>query len=160
AGLLAIDPIAIRMGATEAYFAAIAVLCTGGSAAMLLALHEMEAGSRWRAAALLVAAGLLLSQAARTHPCAWVLLATVPFVILAGAAGSWRRRILISAAAAAVSGGVLLFTSASVLLDILGNIRSGTLFKPPLPSSWPLIWIALSAAVYAVFAPRQWLALP
>jgi hypothetical protein len=57
--LLAIDPIAIRMGATEAYFAAIAFLCTAGSAAMLVALRETEAGSRWRAAALLVAAGLL-----------------------------------------------------------------------------------------------------
>src|SRR5439155_25612720 len=115
--VLAIDPIAIRMGATEGYFAAIAFLSTGASAAMLLALHEMEAGGGWRAAALLVAAGLLLSQAARIHPCAWVLMATVPFVILAGDAGSWRPRILIFVAAAAVSGGVLLLTSASVLLD-------------------------------------------
>jgi hypothetical protein len=158
--LLAFDPIAIRMGATEAYFAAIAFLCTGASAAILLALHEMEAGGRWRAAALVVAAGLVLSQAARIHPCAWVLMATVPFVVLAGDAGSWRRRILMFLAAAAVSGGVLLLTSASVLLDVLGNIRTGTVFRPPPPSPSPLIWIALAAAVYAVFAPRRWLALP
>jgi hypothetical protein len=158
--LLAIDPIAIRMGATEAYFAAIAFLCTAASATMLLALHEREAGGQWRAAALLLAAGLLLAQAARIHPCAWVLMATAPFVILAGEAGSWRRRVLMFVAAAAVSGGMLLFTSASVLLDVLGNIRTGTVFRPRSPSLSPLIWIALVAAAYAVFGPRPWLALP
>jgi hypothetical protein len=158
--LLAVDPIAIRMGATEAYFAAIAFLCTAASATMLLALREMEAGGQWRAAALLLAAGLLLAQAARIHPCAWVLMATAPFVILAGKTGSTRRRVLMFVAAAAVSGGVLLFTSASALLDVLGSIRTGTVFRPGLPSLSPLIWIALVAATYAVFAPRRWLALP
>jgi hypothetical protein len=63
-------------------------------------------------------------------------------------------------AAAALSGGVLLFTSASALLDVLGSIRTGTVFRPGLPSLSPLIWIALVAATYAVFAPRRWLALP
>src|SRR6185369_10677232 len=160
AALLAIDPIAIRMGATEAYFAAIAFLCMAASATMLLALHEMEAGGRWRAAALLLAAGLLLAQAARIHPCAWVLTATVPFVIPAGEAGSWRRRLLTCVAAAAVTGGVVLFTSASVLLDVLGNIRTGTVFRPDPPSLSPLVWIALIATAYAMLAPRRWLALP
>lgn len=158
--LLAIDPIAIRMGATEAYFAPIAFLCTAASATMLLALREMEAGGRWRADVLLLVAGLLLAQAARIHPCAWVLMATAPFVILAGDAGSWRRRVLVFVAAAALSGGVLLFTSASALLDVLGSIRTGTVFRPGPPSLSPLIWIALLAAAYALFAPRPWLALP
>jgi hypothetical protein len=158
--LLAVDPIAIRMGATEAYFAAIAVLSTAGSAALLAALREMEAGGRGRAALLLVAAGLLLSQAARIHPCAWVVMATVPFVLLAGDVGSWRRRLLMALAAAAVSGGVLLFTSATALLDVLGNIRTGTVYRPPSPPLWPLVWVALAAGVYAVLTPRRWLALP
>jgi hypothetical protein len=148
------------MGATEAYFTAIAFLCTAASAAMLAALREREAGDRWCAAAFLVAAGLLLSQAARIHPCAWVLMATVPFVVLAGDVGRWQRRLLMALAAAAISGGVLLVTSANALLDVLGNIRTGTVFRPPLPSPWPLVWIALPAAVYLVFAPRRWLALP
>ena len=158
--LLAFDPIAIRMGATEAYFAPIVFLCTSASAALLFALHEMEAGGRWRAAALVIAAGLLLAQAARIHPCAWVVMATVPFVVLAGDAGSWRSRMLMFVAAAALGGGVLLLTSASVLLDVIGNIRSGTVYRPDPPSAWPLVWIATAAAVYAVFAPRRWLALP
>jgi hypothetical protein len=160
AALLAVDPVGIRMGATEAYFAAIAFLCTAASATMLLALYEMEAGGRGRAAALLLAAGLLLAQAARIHPCAWVLAATTPFVILAGEAGSWRRRLLTCVAAAAVSGGVLLFTSSSVLLDVLGSIRSGAVFRPELPSSSPLVWIALAAAAYVALAPQRWLAVP
>jgi hypothetical protein len=103
---------------------------------------------------------LLLSQAARIHPCAWVLMATAPFVVLAGNAGRWPNRILVALAAAVVSGGVLVFTSATTLLNVLGNMRSGTVFTPPLPSPWPPLWIALGAAVYAVFAPRRWLALP
>lgn len=158
--LLAIDPVAIRMGATETYFASIAFFATAGSAAMLAALCTLEAGSRWRAGALLVAAGLFVAQAARVHPCAWVLMATVPFVVLAGDAGSWRQRLLVMLAAAAVSGGVLLCTSATALLDTFGNIRTGTVFRPPSPSPWPLVWIALPALVYAVLAPRRRLVIP
>jgi hypothetical protein len=63
-------------------------------------------------------------------------------------------------AAAAVSGGVLLLTSASVLLDVLGHIRSGAVYRPGLPSAWPLIWVALAGSLYALLAPRRWLALP
>jgi hypothetical protein len=63
-------------------------------------------------------------------------------------------------AAAGVGGGVLLFTSGSVLVDVLGSIRSGTVFRPRPPSLYPLIWIALLASAYAVSAPRRWLALP
>lgn len=158
--LVAIDPVAIRMGATEAYFAPIAFFATAGGAAMLAALRAREAGNRWRAGALLVAAGLLVSQAARVHPCAWVLMATVPFVVVAGDAGSPRRRVLMTLAAAVVAGGVLLATSATALLDVLGNIRTGTVFRPPAASPWVLAWVALPALGYAAFAPRRWLAVP
>jgi len=158
--LLAIDPVALRMGATEAYLAPIAFFCTAASAALLVALREMATGGRWRAATLLVAAGLLLSQAARIHPCAWVLMATVPFVLLAGDSGSWRRRAAMAVAAAVVSGGVLLCTSSTALLDVLGNIRAGTVFRPTSPSLWPLAWVALAAAAYGLVVPRRWLAVP
>jgi hypothetical protein len=52
------------------------------------------------------------------------------------------------------------FTSANALLDVLGNIRTGTVLRPAPPSPWPLVWVALLAAVYAIVAPRPWLALP
>jgi hypothetical protein len=89
-----------------------------------------------------------------------VLIATAPFVVVAGDAGGWRRRVGMAILAAAVSGGVLACTSATALLDVLGNIRAGTVFRPPAPSPWPLVWIALAAAVYAALGPRRWLALP
>jgi hypothetical protein len=158
--LVAIDPVAIRAGATEAYFWPIAFLCTAASAVLLVALRELDDGGRGRAALLLVAAGLLLAQAARVHPCAWVLMATVPFVLLAGEAKRSRDRVLMALAAAAVAGGILLVTSPTALLDVLGNIRTGTVFRPPAPSPWPLLWIALPAAAYARLAPRPWLAVP
>lgn len=159
ATLLAVDPIGIRMGATEAYFIPIAFLCTSASAVLLLAAYELDGQRRWNATALLVSASLLLSLAARIHPCAWVLMATVPFVSLASTAGTWRLRVLVLFAVAVVSGGVLLSTSASVLLDVLGNIRTGAIFRPDPPSPWPLCWIALGAIVYSVLTKRGWIAL-
>lgn len=160
AWLLAIDPIAIRASATETYFAPIAFFAAAGSAAMLAALRAAEAESHGRSGALLVAAGLLVSQAVRIHPCAWVVMATVPFVVLAGDAASRQRRVVMALAAATVSGGVLLCTSATALLDVFGNIRTGTVFRPPSPSPWPLVWIALPALAYAALAPRRWLVVP
>lgn len=159
--LLAIDPVAIRLGATEAYFGPIAFLCTAASVVLLAAVHALDAGARRRVAALLVAAGLLLAQAARVHPAAWVLVATVPCVVLAGDVGSWRRRTLTALVAAAVAGGVVLCTSSTTLLDVLGNIRSGTVFRPTPPSLWPLAGVALAAAIYGVVVAEGWrLALP
>ena len=160
AALLAIDPVAIRMGATEAYFASIAFLGTAASAALLLAVQTRVAGDGVRATALVVAAGLLLAAAARIHPCAWVLMATAPFVVLAADAGDWPRRVGMLVFAGAISGGVLLLTSASALLDVLGNMRAGTIFTPEPPSPAPLLWLALAAAVYAVISPLRRLALP
>jgi hypothetical protein len=157
--LLAIDPVALRMAATESYFPAIIFLCTGAGVALLVAGSEMEVGGRWRAAACVGAAGLLLVQAARIHPSAWGLIATVPFVILAGGAGSLPRRILVFLASAGIIGGLLVVISGDVLLDILGNVRGGTLMRPPAPPSLrPLACIAVAAAAYAVLAPQRWLA--
>jgi hypothetical protein len=87
-------------------------------------------------------------------------MATVPFVVLAGDRGSARGRLALAVAAAAIAGGVLVITSSTALLDVLGNIRTGTVFRPPAPSPWPLVWLALPATAYAVLAPRPWLALP
>jgi hypothetical protein len=158
--LLAIDPVAIRAGATEAYFAPITVLCVLASAMMLVAGRAAEEEERGRAAAALVAAGLLLSQAVRVHPCAWVLAATTPFVLLAAAVGSWRSRAAMAIAAAVIAGGVILATSANVLLDVLGNVRTGAILRPATPSPWSLVWVVLAAAAYGVLAPRRRLAVP
>src|SRR5262249_46392885 len=146
--------------ATEAYFMSIAFLCTSATAVFLVAAHELTAERRRSATALLVSAGMLLSQAARIHPCAWVLMATVPFVSLAANAGSWRFRALSVLAAMVVTGGVLLVTSGDALLDVIANIRTGEIFRPDAPSPWPLSWVALGTIVYAASTRRPWLAVP
>jgi hypothetical protein len=87
-------------------------------------------------------------------------MATVPFVVLAGDAGTWPRRVLLAIVAAVVAGGILLATSSAALLDVLGNIRTGTVYKPPLPPLAPLVTVAVVVAVYALLVPRRWLALP
>ena len=159
--LLAIDPIAIRSGATESYFPALIVLCSVAAAALLAAAREPEVGSGWRVAACGAAAGLLLAQATRIHPSGWGLAATVPFIVLAGAARTASHRLRLLLVSGGLAAGVLCITSAGVLLDVLGNIRSGTLMQltPPL-SLWPLTWIAAAAIVYAIVAPQRGLAVP
>jgi hypothetical protein len=54
----------------------------------------------------------------------------------------------------------VLVTSASVLLDVVGNIRAGAVYSPPPPSASLLAWLAVAAAAYTVVAPRRRLALP
>lgn len=158
--LLAIDPIAIRMAATESYLPPIMFLCTAAAVGLLVAASLREDDGRWRAVAALAGSALLLLQAVRVQPSAWLLAAVTPLVLLADEAGGWRRRMVALVASAAVVGGLMLAGSAGVLLDVLGNIRNGTLLRPPVPGSlWPLAWIAVGAAAYAVIAPRRWLAL-
>jgi hypothetical protein len=155
--LLAIDPVAIRMAATESYFPAITLLCIGAGVGLLAATHERVAESQWRMALGFVAAGLLLVQAARIHPSAWGVVATVPFVVLA-ANVSATRRILALAAGAAITGGVLVAISGGVLVDVFANMRGGALMRPSPPSLGPLVWVAAGTAAYAILAPRKWLA--
>jgi hypothetical protein len=79
---------------------------------------------------------------------------------MAGDVGRWPQRMRFLAVAAAVAGGVVLLTSASTLLDVVGNIRTGTVLRPRLPSVQPLVWIAAAAALHAAVAPQRWLAVP
>lgn len=158
--LLAVDPIWIRMGATEAYFVAVGFLCAAASTAMLAGLRALDGGDRRRTVAFLLAAGAMLAAAVRIHPCGWIAAATVPFVIFAGAGASVRRRMLVTAAAAAIAGGLVLCTSGSTVLDVLGNIRAGTVFRPAAPALWPVAVIVVAGAIYAVVAPHGRLALP
>jgi hypothetical protein len=157
--LLAIDPVAIRMAATESYFPSIIFLCVAAGAALAVAATEIGAGAGWRAAAWLAGGGLLLVEAARIHPSAWVPVATVPFVALAGDTGGSRARAVAFVAGVTMIGGLMLATSGSVLLDVLGNVRGGMLIQPSAPVSLrPLAWIGAAALGYAVLARRPWLA--
>jgi hypothetical protein len=92
------------------------------------------------------------------HGC-W--MATAPFVILAGDAGSWRRRV--SASSRPPQSG----RRRAVVHECERAARRPREHPRPerctgqvLPSLSPLVWTALGAAAYAVLAPRPWLALP
>jgi hypothetical protein len=89
--LLAVEPVAIRIAATESYFVPIATLVLATIAALLEAraqwLHAGSSAARWRGrvAAVAIAAGgaLLAAQAVRIHPAAWIpvaLAAIVPWL--------------------------------------------------------------------------------
>lgn len=139
--ILAIDPVAIRVAATESYFPVIILACAAGSLALLLAVHDRARGRRAAAGAGLIVAGLLLAVAVRTHPAAWVAAATVPLTLLAASSTAWRCRCRMLVAAAGVIGGVWIASSGGVLLDVLANVRGGTLMRPPSPPLWgPLGW--------------------
>lgn len=158
--LVALDPVAIRMAATESYLPALILLCAGAAALLLAGARALDGGMPGRGLAAWLAAASLLAQAVRTHPSAWGAAALVPLVLLA-APRRWTRALALSAAAATLCAGVIVATSGTVLLDVFANIRAGTLMRPPPPPSLqPLAWLAAGALVYAVAAARRRLVLP
>lgn len=153
---LAFDPIDLRMAATESYFPGIQFVCVLASWLMLRAKDLPERGRN--ALGLLVGA-LVLAQAARIHPCAWPLVATVPFIILA-AGTPWQSRLVLFLAALLMVPGVLLATSGDVLLDVLARIRGAALMQPPAPPSvLPLFWVGGFGILCALLSRRGGLAL-
>jgi hypothetical protein len=159
--LLSVDPVAIRMAATESYFPSIILLCLGAGTAFLIGARDIGLDRRWSAAAALGSGGLLLAQAARVHPVAWAAVATVPFVAVADERGGIEQRLRAFFASAMIAGGALMITSSSALLDVLDNVRSATVMRPPPPQPvWSLAWVLVGMAAYAVVASRRWLAVP
>lgn len=158
--LLAVDPVALRSATTEAYFSPIILFCVASAVALLLAVREIDAERAWRAAARLAAGGLLLVEAARIHPSAWVPVATVPLIVLADPSRSARARARGFFAGLLMVGGLMLATSGDALLDVFANVRAGTLIQPSAPLSWrPLALASGAAVVYALLTRRPWLAL-
>ncbi len=105
--LLAAEPFLILLGATESYYPGIHLGVLWGATGLSLADRDDLA----RSARLLLglSGALALAQAARTHPLAWPLIATVPFVLLA------RPRPLSQAAArAALAAAFVVFVVGSL----------------------------------------------
>jgi len=158
--VLTLDPVAIRMSTTEAYFPAIMALGAIAGVVLLAAVPELEKGDGWRVTCGIVGASLFLVQAARIHPSAWGVVTVVPLVLLASPALSVRRRGYLLAAVMVTVAGMLMATSAGGLLDVYGNIRSGTLMLTPARPAWgPLLAVAVVVAAYLLWVPRRWLAI-
>jgi len=161
--ILALDPIMVRFAASEGYFPLITVLTLAAALSLMRAARLAADNRTLRALLPAVAAGLLASQAARTHPVAWIPLAVA---ILAPAASAprfdkERNRWLFALAGACVVAAVLFVTSGGWVFKTLG-----TILTPPVDSghfgvdraaSVPWGWLLL---LQLVLAPLSRLARP
>lgn len=161
--LLAADPVAVHMGASEAYFPGIAALTAGGAAALLLAAR-LALGRRFvRAAVVALAGALLCAQAARVHPAAWIPVALTPLIVLAVlGAPSLRWRLVGAAAACALVAAVTILTSGRHLASSMEWSTQGEVLTGPLQPSWGGVALVIGGAALALgWAPRaRWLAVP
>jgi hypothetical protein len=161
--LLALDPVAIRLGATESYIPAIAALTLGAAALLLAAVRSAEDRRWWVGGALGLAAALLCAQVVRIHPLAWGPTALVPAIALAApGVQSWRRRLLVAAGAVVLVGAVVAVVSGGVVASTLRLLRSGALMRPESPHVAGLLVVAALVVVALVATWRRqtrWLVL-
>ena len=132
--LLAIDPVAIAGAATESYFPVIIALCAAAAIAIVAADDARRHGAARRDVAAVMGAALLVTLAARVHPAAWGLVAVVPFVAFAPPPARPSQLVAFAGVALLVAG-VLAATSGTALVEVLVNLRTGALMRPPTPPS-------------------------
>ncbi|MBN1771471.1 MAG: hypothetical protein JXB32_09430 [Deltaproteobacteria bacterium] len=161
--LLALDPVAIRLGATESYLPAVAAFTLGASALLLAAARSVLDRRWWVGGAFGLAAALLCAQVVRVHPVAWGPAALVPALALAvPAVRSWRRRLLLAAGAAVLVGTVVAVVSGGVVASTFRLLRDGALMRPESPHPGVLLGAAalVAAAVAATWRrDTRWLVL-
>ena len=120
AGVVAIDPTLGRIAQSESYFAVLVVLLTLAGAAAIEATHRASLRA-WRPWVGIVAAGLLVAQAARVHPLCWLPAALLPLAVFVMPAANWRARALRAGAVAVGIAAIVAATSATVMMDVLGS---------------------------------------
>ena len=162
ASLLAVDPVALRMAATESYQSSIIAL-TLAVGVLVAAAARLEEDRQRVTAALLLAAGCMIgAQVIRIHPTAWIPVALAP--LAAGALGTtmpWWRRVGYAAAAGALVGTTILVVSGAVVRSVFEALSSGAIMHPDTPGASmvvPLVVLGLVAALLA-FTPARGLAL-
>ena len=129
--LLACDPTLVRMAQSESYTGPIFVLLLASGALLSWGLRERRL---WTvdAVAGATAAGLLIAQAARIHPVAWLPAALIPLVVLVGVPaidGRWKGWLWATAAVGAVASVGALPVLTSVAGGELGQAMIPTLFE-------------------------------
>lgn len=148
--LLTLDPVLVRLARSESYFGTIVALLFLAAALLATAFAETRRAPRLAAT---LGASLLMAQAGRIHPLAWVPCATIPLVVLALPG---RRRAI-------ETGGVALVCAAAAALLVLPTMRAalgGALGQGFLPGAralfverlWPF-GLAL-ASVVGLALPR------
>jgi len=147
---LALDVVSIRIAATESYVPVIGALTAAASVLIgTSALHARRGDAR-RAAALVIAAGLLLSQSARVHPVAWVPVALAPLAASAVPDLRWPARALLGIVALSISGAIVALTSASQIFHAYASMLGGDTMHGTW--RWPRVWLAILLAALALGA--------
>ncbi len=162
ASLLAGDPVALRMAATESYLPSIIALTLAIGVLAAAAVRLEQDRQRIPAALLMAVACLFGAQVIRIHPTAWVPVALAP--LAAGALGAtmpWWRRATYAAVAVGLVGATILVVSGEVVRGVLEALRSGAIMHPDAPGASPVVPLVVIGVVAAVFAvtPARWLAL-
>ncbi len=162
--VLVLDPVSIRIAATESYFSAITALIAAASVAAAATAYHAARREPRRAACWALAAGLLCAQAARFHPAAWVPVALAPLAAAGAPSTSTpdgarsrrplRARVTLMIGVLALSGATVLITSVAELLHsyesmLGGDTIHGIWIRPS--AGLPL---ALAALVAFVFLAR------
>lgn len=127
-----VDAVALRFGATEAYFPAIITLSLIAYGLFASAARRSWTKERIEAIGLAFVGALVCTQAARIHPIAWGPIAIAPLFVAALPAGvknayprgeEWVRRGTRILAVAMLVVGVLLLTSGHLLALVAGGVR-------------------------------------
>lgn len=162
ASLLAGDPVALRMAATESYLPSIITLTLSVGVLVAMAVRLERDRQRVEAALLMAAACLIGAQVIRIHPTAWAPVALAP--LAAGALEApmpWWRRAVYAAAAGVLVGATTLIVSGAVVRGVLDALSSGAIMRPHTPVTnlaVPLVIVGLVAAALAI-TPARWLVL-
>ena len=142
----AIEPVAVRTGATEGYFTVITLLALGVSLSFMAALKCL-CDRRWWPAVLFALSGLLFTaQVVRVHPAAWIVTA---LALLTAASYPWPstpgRRLLTLLALAATCG---LVTALAGGAAMAGTIQA--IFEPGSRTIYSLGQVALIPSAPAI----------
>jgi hypothetical protein len=167
AALLCVDPVALRMGATESYLVPMAALCTGATLAFMASTSEGVAGRFLQAVLLSLVGSLLCAQTLRIHPYGWAPAALCALSSIAVAHDKGARvRLKWVAASYGICGSVALAANAALLRTVGEHAlqqgsRMGVLEIRP-QSILDTTFVVLSVAILiGVFVARpRWLLVP
>ncbi|MGZ5970526.1 MAG: hypothetical protein ACXWP4_22805, partial [Polyangiales bacterium] len=152
----AFDPVLARVGRSESYFSLMAALIF--AAAAVVALTDRR--HRWLG---LLGAGLLVAQAARVHPLAWVPCALVPLVLLCRPGRPLDRVKRTALAAVAIGLVALPFVLPTMRAALHGHLGSGfmpgaraNLSRTMLPVAIALLLVTVLAYLRPKIGIRAW----
>lgn len=118
--VLAVDPVSVRMAATEAYISALVFLWLSTTAALALVVRCEARGEHAATGMASLAAALFAAAATRIHPMIYVPVALTPLLAFAVVQdGGMPGRLQHAVYAALAIGGVVLLTSLNTILTAL-----------------------------------------